>query len=177
MLTDKKRLLVISTVLLLAAALSMFLFYPYRYVLSFHEPFSEEILAYLPIKETDHFQIKYTHSVHLSDVIEEYEIKDETIYPYQLIYEDTAIGMPSNAGEGETFEMKDGKYYISNLQGSFQEINLAVGQVRANHAIIYKNQSYLLKDYVGAGTKVSIAPTRESNWHLFKGVNIHERKQ
>ncbi|SDM40233.1 DUF1850 domain-containing protein [Sediminibacillus halophilus] len=170
----KKGWLFIVSIFLLAAT-AVLLFYPYRYILALQDPFTDEILAYLPVNDTDHFQIKFTHSVHLSDVIEEYEINQETIYPYQLIYEDTAIGMPSNAGEGETFEMKDGKYYISNLQGSLSEINLAVGQVRANHKIIYQNQSYLLKDYVGAGTSITITPTHESNWHLLKGVNIHER--
>ncbi|WP_371068803.1 DUF1850 domain-containing protein [Sediminibacillus sp. JSM 1682029] len=171
----KKRWLFTGGIFLLAAA-AILLFYPYRYVLAMQDPFTDEILAYFPIKDTDHFQIKFTHSVHLSDVIEEYEINHEMIYPYQLVYEDTAIGMPSNAGEGETFEMKDGKYYISDLQGSFSEINLAVGQVRANHTIIYQNQSYLLKDYVGEGTSITITPTHESNWHLLKGVNIHERQ-
>lgn len=152
------------------------LFYPYRYVLYFQDPYSKELLAYLPIEEEDQFQIKYTHSVHLSDVYEEYKIKEEILYPLELIYEDTAVGMPANAGEGETFEMKDGKYYISNLQGRYETITLAVGQVRANHTIIYQGQSYELKKYVGAGKIVTIAADRITNWKLLEGAEMNESK-
>ncbi|WP_077623790.1 DUF1850 domain-containing protein [Sediminibacillus massiliensis] len=171
-----KKVLSFSVVFILFSSfVFLFLFYPYRYVLSFQDPFTDKVAAFLPIKNGDHFYIQFTHSVHLSEVFEEYEIIGDTIYPVQLVYEDTAIGMPSNAQEGETFEVKDGKYYISNLQGSYPEINLAVGQVRANHTILYNNKEYLLKDYVGAGTSISIVPVYQNNWNLFKGVNMLER--
>ncbi|WP_390216252.1 DUF1850 domain-containing protein [Halobacillus campisalis] len=118
--------------------------------------------------------MKYTHSVHLSDVIEEYKVRNERLYPVQLIYEDTGIGMPSSAGDGETFEMKDGKYYISNIKGYHDSISLSVGSVRAEHTIRYVDRSYLLKDYVGAGSVITIKPLHVSNWNLMRGETLSE---
>ncbi|GGF16468.1 hypothetical protein GCM10010954_13840 [Halobacillus andaensis] len=149
-------------------------FYPYRSVVAFHQVDRQGSNAYMPITDNENFKLKFTHSVHLSDVIEEYEVKNGKLYPVQMIYEDTAIGMPSNADEGETFEAKDGKYYISNLQGSHESINLSVGKVRADHTIIYKKQSYLLKDIVGAGSVIRIEPDRVSNWELMRGETLDE---
>ncbi|MCP3032436.1 DUF1850 domain-containing protein [Halobacillus sp. A1] len=150
------------------------IFYPYRSVVSFEKMDRQGPNIYLPLTEGKHFQVKYTHSVHLSDVIEEYEVKKERLYPIQLIYEDTGIGMPSGAGEGETFEMKDGKYYISNIQGYHDSISLSVGAVRADHTIRYENRSYLLKDYIGAGSVITIKPSHVSNWNLMRGETLSE---
>ncbi|MFD1017693.1 DUF1850 domain-containing protein [Thalassobacillus hwangdonensis] len=143
-------------------------------VLAFNDRKTGELLAYLPINDQDHFQLKFTHSVHLSDVYEEYRVEDQKLYPEQLIYEDTAIGMPSNAGEGATFEMKDGKYYISNLTGSHDYIDLSIGQVKARHTLIFQGEQYMLKEYVGAGTVVRIQPVSLSRWKLLRGVNVLE---
>lgn len=172
-LSKKKVYLMLSMVILLIG-IGFILFYPYRYVLYLQEPGTEDIIAYLPVKESSHFQLTYTHSVHLSDVYEEYRMVNGYIYPVQLIYEDTAIGMPSDAGKGETFTMKNGKYYISNLQGRHQSIALSIGKVRANHAIIHKEIRYALKDYRGSGTFVEIAAEYLPNWKLLRGVKMNE---
>ncbi|MFC7062695.1 DUF1850 domain-containing protein [Halobacillus seohaensis] len=153
---------------------SLWMFFPYQSVVSFEKLDRQGKNVYMPIKEGEHFDLKFTHSVHLSDVIEEYEVKNERLYPVQLTYEDTAIGMPSNGSEGETFEMKDGKYYITDLQGFHESISLSVGQVRANHTIIYKDRSYLLKDYVGAGSVINIEADHVSNLELMRGVTFDE---
>ncbi|WP_173917061.1 DUF1850 domain-containing protein [Halobacillus sp. Marseille-Q1614] len=149
-------------------------FYPYQSVISFEVLDEQEEKTYLKIPEGDHFQLTFTHSVHLSDVIEEYKLKNDRLYPVQLIYEDTAVGMPSNGQEGETFTVKDGKYYITELQGFHESITLSVGQVRANHTILYNDESYLLKDFVGAGSVIKIKPGHESNWNLMRGVTFNE---
>ncbi|WP_028781908.1 DUF1850 domain-containing protein [Thalassobacillus devorans] len=164
---------VLAGLTFLSAAL-VWLFYPYQYVLALHTQDKGKPSLFLPVEEGDHFQIKFTHSIHLSDVIEEYEIKNKKLIPVQLIYEDTAVGMPSNAGEGETFEVKNGKYYITGLKGEHKSINLSVGQVKAKHTILFKDRSYLLKEYVGGGTIVRIQPLYINNWELLRGVNLHE---
>ncbi|WP_079478082.1 DUF1850 domain-containing protein [Halobacillus salinus] len=163
-----------SIVLCIAVLLSAtaWLFLGERYVVAFQMMPEKETNAYLPVSESDHFQLKFTHSVHLSDVFEEYAVQDNKLKPVQLIYEDTAIGMPSNAGEGETFEMRDGKYYITNLQGDYESIDVMLGQVRANHTIIYYDHTYPLKDYLEAGSWVKIKPLHISNWQWLKGVKL-----
>ena len=72
--------------------------------------------VYIPLYGEYHFKIKYTHSIHLSDVVESYKITPtQKIQQYELMYEDFSIGMPSNAEEGETFEEINGSYYIKNM--------------------------------------------------------------
>ncbi|MBM7551154.1 DUF1850 domain-containing protein [Thalassobacillus pellis] len=164
----------ISAAIGLVLILLVWLFIPYHYVLGFQKPKEDELLMAIPIAEGDTFQLKYTHSIHLSEVIEEFKIKNDKLYPVKLIYEDTAVGMPSNAGKREQFELRNGKYYITGLNGSHQSITLSVGEVRAAHKIVHDSRTYLLKEYVGAGTIVKIKPQHVSKWQLLGGVKVHE---
>ncbi|SDJ42091.1 DUF1850 domain-containing protein [Salimicrobium halophilum] len=148
------------------------IFSPSHYILAIEPMPEKEELYFLPVSESDHFQLQFIHSVHLSEVVEEYELQKDMLDPVRLIYEDTAIGMPSNAGEGETFEMKNGKYYISDLQGSHSSLDLNIGQVEAEHTINYKGRSHLLKDTIEAGSWVRIEPKRVSYWELWRGVEL-----
>jgi hypothetical protein len=148
--------------------------YPSHQILALEDPDSGELLCYMPVADGDHFQIKYTHSIHLSDVHEEYRVQAGRLYPYQLIYEDTGVGMPANAEAGQTFTMKDGKYIISNLQGSTDKLYLTIGAVKANHQIIYNDISYSLQDNIGPGETIAIKTRNVNNWMLWKGDRLHE---
>ncbi|KGX92733.1 RocC [Pontibacillus halophilus JSM 076056 = DSM 19796] len=162
--------------LLAAGAIVIGSLIPYQTVLTFRPLDENQAVIYLPVHHQDTFQIKYTHSVHLSDVFESFSIHEEGVRPVELRYEDTAIGMPANAAEGETFEVQDGQYVITKPKDAplFPSLNLNVGQVRANHAILYNNHTYPLEDYVGQGTKISIQPEHISLWQRWKGVNMLE---
>ncbi|MFC0524737.1 DUF1850 domain-containing protein [Pontibacillus salicampi] len=168
--------IIISIILVIITVLSVFIFYPNHYVLSLQKQRTGQLLAYLPVKENTTFQIQYTHSVHLSGVSEYYQAKGNSLQPTKLVYEDTAIGMPSDAHGDDVFKMEDGKYIIEKSEHAkpFDELNLSVGQVRADHQIIYQNQSYLLKEFVGAGTDVIIDAKRLNRWQLWKGVSMLE---
>lgn len=90
------------------------------------------------------------------------------------MYEDFAIGMPSEAGEGEVFEEKDGKYYIRNMNRTFPSFDLRIGKIRANHTIIYNDKKYPLSNFITPGTWVRIHVKR-INWiQSMKGVDILE---
>ena len=53
------------------------------------------------------FQIRYVHSIHLTDVIESYEVTpDEKIRMLSMTYENLSIGLPGDAGEGETLTVE-----------------------------------------------------------------------
>jgi hypothetical protein len=152
------------------------LFYiPYKQALVFHFQNTNNVLAYIPFTEETTFKIKYTHSIHLSDVVETYHgTADNQIQLDELMYEDFAIGMPSNAEIGEVFEERDGKYYIKNMKRIFPFFDLRIGQVKANHTIIYNGQDYQLSDYVEKGTWVRIQIKKLSVLQQLKGVNIIE---
>lgn len=148
-------------------------FIPYKDALILYDQHTNRILAYLPFIDQKKFQIKYTHSIHLSDVVESYKISnDNFIIQYELMYEDFAVGMPSNAEAGETFVQKDGKYFIKNMNRSFPYFDLRTGKVRANHRILYKQEEYPMSDYIEPGTLIRIKPEKISLLQQLKGVNI-----
>jgi hypothetical protein len=117
--------------------IAFLLFFPYKQVIAFSYQDKGELVAYLPLKNERNFQIKYTHSIHLSDVLESYRLSDKQIEQTELAYDDFAVGMPSNAEGEEVFEVKDGTYFIKNMQRTFTFIDIRVGQVKANHRLIY----------------------------------------
>lgn len=163
--------LIIIPLLLLIAFL---FFFPYKQILAFTYEDKEDILAYLPIKKEDTFQIKYTHSIHLSDVIETYSASEKQITLKELSYKDFAVGMPSNAEGDEVFEERNGTYYITNMNRHFPYIDLRLGQVRADHRIIYKDHTYTLSNFIKPGTWIRISPKKISFFEQLKGVNISE---
>jgi len=151
------------------------MFLPFKQALVFQYQNSGNVLAFIPISEGEIFQITYTHSIHLSDVVESYTVtKDQQIKQFELMYEDFAIGMPENASEGETFEHKNGKYYLKNMNRLFPSFDLRLGKVRANHTLIYGKNEYPLSNYMEPGTWVRIKIERISLWQRWKGVNILE---
>ncbi|WP_338449009.1 DUF1850 domain-containing protein [Niallia oryzisoli] len=153
----------------------LFIFTPVKEALVFQYQNSGKTLAYIPISEGNTFQMKYTHSIHLSDVVESYEVTgDRQIKQYELMYEDFAIGMPENASGGETFEQKNGKYYLKNMDRKFPSFDLRTGKVRANHTLIFLEKEYPLSRVIKPGTWVRIKIARINLWQMWKGVNMLE---
>lgn len=148
---------------------------PYKQALVFEYEHTNKLLAYIPFSKESTFQIKYTHSIHLSNVVESYQVNSTgKIQLYELEYEDFAVGMPANAESGETFEEKNGKYYIKNMKRTFSSFYLRTGQVKANHSVIYKQRIYPLSQSITPGTLVHIKVKEINLWQQLKGENILE---
>ncbi len=146
---------------------------PYKKALTFQLENSGEVLVYIPLGEHPEFKIKYTHSIHLSDVIESYQVNSNgEIKQFELEYSDFSIGMPENASDGEVFEQKNGKYYIKNMNRIFPYFDVRTGKVRANHTVIYGNEEYPLNKYIHPGTWVRIKVTKMNLYQQWKGVNL-----
>lgn len=175
MAREKRSRKFIMTALLLIIFVLFVTFIPFKTALVFQYQNSGRVLAYIPIAKGDSFQIRYTHSIHLSDVIERYSVtEDLQIKLNAMRYEDFAIGMPENALEGERFEHKNGHYYLSNLNRLFPFFDLRVGKVRANHILIISGNEYPMSRYLEPGTWVRIKIDRINLWQQWKGVNICE---
>lgn len=156
--------------LLLIICLSMI---PYKKALTFQLENTGEVLAYIPLGDHPEFQIKYIHSIHLSDVIESYKITSNgKIKQFELEFSDFSIGMPENASDGEVFEQKNGKYYIKNMNRVFPHFDLRTGKIRANHTVIYGNKEYRLNKYIEPGTWVRIKVIKMNLYQHWKGVNL-----
>lgn len=165
--------------LLLIVLLSTFSFFiPFRQALVLQPLEQDDLLFYVPAEAGDTFKINYLHSIHLTNVIESYQLTEQRqIRQYELEYEDFAIGMPSGASEeGEVFEMKDGKYFLKNMNREFDSFVLRVGKVRANHTLLYKKQQYPLSEVVEPGTRLKIKVKKLSILQQMEGVNILDEK-
>ncbi|MGG3560886.1 DUF1850 domain-containing protein [Neobacillus rhizosphaerae] len=173
----KENSLLVITMLAICFGLAIFLLVhiPLTLAIVFQPVHSNAKLAYIPITDESQFKIKYTHSIHLTDVVESYKITtNQQIQQYELMYENFSIGMPSNAEEGETFEQKNGKYYIKNMARVFPYFYLRIGQVRANHRVIFHKREYPLSRSIKPGTSVKVEIQKLSFFQQWKGVNILE---
>ena len=133
-----------------------------------------EIAAFVEM-EKPYFQIKYTHSIHLSEVLESYEVMpDCTLKIVELEYEDFNIGMPSNAGKGESFVEKDGKYFIKNMKRTLADFRLFVGDVDAELSFVTSGSEFDLKRTLERGKSYTVRVQRLSIFQRLKGVKLDE---
>jgi hypothetical protein len=155
------------------AGLLSLLFIPLQHALVFEYENTGQLVAYLKMDKGSTFQIKYTHSIHLSDVIETYEVTNTAqLKQKQLEYEDFAIGMPADAEGNEKFVKKNGHYVITNMNRTFDYIDLRVGQVVANHTLIHERRKIPFSSFMKEGTWVRIDYRLVSLWDVLKGVNV-----
>lgn len=154
------------------------LFIPYKTSLVFYIENTDQIQAFLPIEEGESFQTIYTHSIHLTDVVEKSRVTDDhQIMTYELVYEHFGIGMPSNAYEGETFVYEDGKYHIKNMERIFPSINIRNGKTVSKHRLVWGEEGEHIvwfNDYFKPGGLYTMKIDNLSLWQIMRGVKIHE---
>ncbi|MFK8793690.1 DUF1850 domain-containing protein [Planococcus plakortidis] len=166
-----KTLLIFTILILICSAL---FFIPYKKHFVFIESETGEIAARVPVIE-NRFKIRYTHSIHLSDVIETYRLDEGgQLVMTELQYENFNIGMPSNAGEGERFVEKDGKYFIEDMKRKLPEFRLLVGDVDAELAFLFAGKELDLKKSLERGKIYTFRAQRLSIYQQLEGVNIYE---
>jgi hypothetical protein len=166
---------IFSLLFLLSIIFVFVVFYPFKSFLVI-EPREDsgKSPVYFALDEKDRFSIRYTHSIHLSEVEEFYRQTDGMdIQQTKLIYEDTAIGMPSDAaGQEEFSRTEDGRYVITNMDRRFPYIDLQIGRVAANHRLIYHDQVFPLKEYFKEGSFVRLQIKNVSLFKQWKGVIV-----
>ncbi|RDW20454.1 DUF1850 domain-containing protein [Oceanobacillus chungangensis] len=154
------------------------LFIPYHTALVFYVENTSEIAAYLPLDKEDTFQIIFTHSIHLTDVVEKYIVTDNLeIMQYEMIYEEFGIGMPSNAEEGQTYVYEDGKHHIKDVDTIFPFMNIRNGKTVSEHRLVWgENAEHIVwfNQYFVPGAWFKVKATKLSLWELMEGVKIHD---
>ncbi|HEY4600764.1 MAG TPA: DUF1850 domain-containing protein [Cerasibacillus sp.] len=171
----KKRIWIV----LISIILVMSLFHiPFSKALVFYQGQPQKLLAYLPLQDGDTFQIIFTHSIHLSDVVEKYRVTTEDeIQQYEMVYEQYGIGMPSNAENEEVFVYENGKYHIKNMHRVFPVIKLRNGKTVSKHRLIWGENAehqVFFNDYFSPGEYLTIQVSHLSLWERWKGVKIHD---
>lgn len=166
---------VLINVLLVFILMATLFFIPYKWSFVFFEQRTTNPVAYLPLKNEKMFYIRYTHSIHLSDVIESYKITNgKDIQLSALEYEDFAIGMPSGAEIGEEFSEKDGKYYITNMSRVYPSFDILVGDIDLDLTLTYLGEEHHLKQYLTKGESYNFQITKVSIYDQLRGVRLSE---
>lgn len=154
---------------------------PFRTALVFYKENTDKMEAYLPLQEGDTFQIIYTHSIHLSDVVDKYQISsNHDIKQYETVYEQYGIGMPANAVGNEEFVYEDGKYHIKNMERIFPSIHLRNGKTVSKHRLVWgdrKEYLVLFNDYFNPGDYFTVKVDDLSIWNMWKGVKIDDKRK
>jgi len=124
-------------------------------------------------KINDKFTIKWIHSVSKQPVLETYEIqKDLSIKIHEMIFTENGPNLPAGPEQGTKWEIKDGKFRVYNYSLSFYEVPVRIGQVIADHTLIYKDIELPLKEISRPGGFVRIRVTKGSlAKYLFGGIN------
>ncbi len=162
------------------------LLFPFNTALVFYETNTDNLEAFLPISIGDKFNLVFTHSIHLSDVVEKYEVMDNyEIKQYEIVYEEFGIGMPSNAEEGQTFVYEDGKYHVKDLDNYFPSLKVRNGKTVSENRLEWESTSsnkntsgdthlVWLNEYFSPGAWFTVKVKELSLWEYLKGVKIHD---
>ncbi len=155
------------------------LFLPFKSSLVFYDENTEDIIAYIPLKSGDTFQIIFVHSIHLTDVTEKYEItQDKQIKQSQMIFSDFGIGMPYEVKEHEEIFYEDGFYHLVNMNNRFKSMKIRNGKTVSEHRLFWKkdNEEHMIKfnDYFEPGAWFTVKSDKLSMLDMWKEVKIHE---
>ncbi|GKV54783.1 hypothetical protein NCCP2222_07300 [Sporosarcina sp. NCCP-2222] len=169
----KKRINLTILLLLLLIAL-IFFFLPFQKAFTFTEYRTDHpAVFYLKQSGETEFQIRYVHSIFLSNVLETYQVvQRDKIKMLSMKYEDVGIGLPAYAEEGETLTIKDGVYTLSYDNRVIESFVLYVGDVDADLAFKYKQHEYDLKQHLTRGKSYLFRMERITLFQMMKGVNL-----
>ena len=171
---EMKRALFLLVVFILGI---IFLFSPIFNVISFEETRTNNPQSYyINVSKENNFNIRYTHSIHLTDVLETYEITDSNqIKLLSMEYEDVAIGMPAHAEEGQTLTYNNGNYKLEFSDQTLDTFTLYIGDISQKLAIIYEGKTYDLKKTLERGSAFLFEIKRISLFDKLRGVvMVHE---
>lgn len=173
------RKIVVPLILFLTFLLLTIFFIPIKQAFIFIEYRTDTPrLFYVLLNDDDSFQIRYVHSIHLTDVIESYEVtKDGKIRMVSMTYENLAIGLPGAAEEGETFSVKDGKYTLSYDNNVIDSFTMRIGDVDADLAFRYRGHEINLKQQLERGMSYTFRVTKLSCFQMLRGVNIDGKRK
>ncbi|MCH7320334.1 DUF1850 domain-containing protein [Solibacillus sp. MA9] len=151
-------------------------FIPYERSITFTETRTEQpILYYLPLNDELNFQIVFTHSIHLTDVIESYQVlTNNELKLLSMQYEDVAIGMPSSAEEGQTLTYENGRYTLRYDDAKLKDFTLHIGDVDYKLNLQHKNEVIALKEKLTRGKSYVLKIKKLSFYQKMKGVELYE---
>lgn len=171
-----KRFTIVVSILMIIA---LFFFLPIFQVLAFTETRTNNPrIYYINVAKDKQFNIRFTHSIHLSDVIETYEVTDDMkIKLISMEYEDVAVGMPAHADEGQTLSYENGKYKMYYSDTYLDSFVLYIGDIDMDLFFYYEEREYDLKKTLKRGSSYKFEVKNISLYDKMKGVPIRNESR
>lgn len=169
----------LAFIIILMVIIVGLLFLPFKSSLVFYDENTEDIVAYIPLKSEETFQIIFVHSIHLTDVTEKYEItQDKQIKQSQMIFSDFGIGMPYEVKEHEEIFYEDGFYHLTKMDNRFDSMKIRNGKTVSEHRFVWKknDEKHMVEfnDYFEPGAWFTVKSGKLSMLDMWKEVKIHE---
>lgn len=79
-----------------------------------------------------------------------------------MSFHDYGIGMENELAPGEELVVKDGLFRILHMNRKFPALHLFIGQVRANHTLLFAGSDIPLSSIVEPGTAITIQVEKRS---------------
>lgn len=154
-------------------------FIPFQRALVWTETKNEHPnVNYVLLDSTNDFQIVFTHSIHLSDVIESYRVlTSNELQLVSMAYSDVAIGMPGYAEKGQTLTYEDGVYTLRYDDAKLPNFTLHIGAVQYKLILRYGDEEYDLKDNLKKGKSYFVEVRKLSFYEKMKGVKMNDKKE
>ncbi|HZG15638.1 MAG TPA: DUF1850 domain-containing protein [Candidatus Bathyarchaeia archaeon] len=150
--------------LVVAAAFILFLQIPLSPSLVIRDTRSQQIVWSHPIKDGDSFAIRWIHSIHGTPIVEYYLINQQQIQLHEMTFKEYGIGMESQLAPGEQLLIENGDFRVVNMNRLFPALHLFIGQVRANHTLLFQGKEIPFRTLDKPGSAVTIQVEKQSTW-------------
>ncbi|MEX2104457.1 MAG: DUF1850 domain-containing protein [Bacilli bacterium] len=131
-------------------------------ILTIESNVTHDVLWSKRVNEGDLFTIRYRHSVARTDVDEVIRVGDGELIIDSSIYESFGAGLPSEVYGEQVIKMENGKVVLSNINTPMTQIDLFIGQVVANHQLLFDGESIPLKNLSKPGSSIRFSVKKES---------------
>lgn len=150
----------------LAIFFAIVLFVPVFSALTIRDTETNQLVWSGQVKENSTFAIRWIHSIHRSPVVEYYHVRDGAVELTEMTFQDYGIGMSSELAPGEQLVTENGTFRIIHMNRSFPALHLFIGQVRANHTLLFEGEEIPLGTVDKPGSAVTIQVEKQSifNW-------------
>jgi hypothetical protein len=154
------------TFLAVVLVIAICTYIPFFTVLVVKDTETSQLLWSQPIKNGGSFAIRWIHSIHRTPVVEYYQVKDGRVVLTEMTFEDYGIGMESELAPGEKLMTENGTFRIVNMNRVFPALHLFIGQVRANHTLLFQGKEIPLGTVDKPGSAITIQVEQQTifNW-------------
>lgn len=154
----------------LAAALLLFiLFVPTGTSLTVRDTTTGQLLWHRQVQEESPFGIRWIHSIHRTPVEEYFRVRGNQVVLVEMSFKEYGIGMESGLAPGERLVNQDGVFRIQHMNRPFPALNIRIGQVRANHTLLFDGAEIPLSTLNRPGSAVTIQAEKLSLWDRIGG--------